>query len=194
MVMPSKRQQAPGALELVRAFVNTAELEHQRDALASGAALARWLVEQGLGRQGLRASHGDLDRALELREALRAILLGHSDGSPAPSWAWQTLDQAACRARLRLRFGPHGAAELQPTAGGVDGAVGRLLAIVHNSIALGTWDRLKACRQPTCQWSFYDHTKNRSGSWCTMGLCGNRAKARAYRSRQRQASISGIAR
>jgi predicted RNA-binding Zn ribbon-like protein len=72
---------------------------------------------------------------------------------------------------------------LEPDAGGVDGALGRLLAIVHVSIADGTWSRLKACREDSCEWAFYDHTKNRSGAWCDMGVCGNRAKARAFRER-----------
>ncbi|MGH2778535.1 MAG: CGNR zinc finger domain-containing protein, partial [Actinomycetota bacterium] len=31
--------------------------------------------------------------------------------------------------------------------------------------------------------AFYDHSKNRSGKWCTMRVCGNRAKTRAYRER-----------
>ena len=62
--------------------------------------------------------------------------------------------------------------------------VGRVMAIVHAAIADGTWSRLKACREPTCEWAFYDYTKNRSGAWCTMDVCGNRAKARAYRERR----------
>lgn len=187
MVMEGERQVAPGHLEHVRAFVNTVELEHGQEELTSGVALAQWLSDRGLASAGARASRGDLQQAQELREAIRAILLAHSDGSPPPRSAWETLDRAARRARLGLRFGPDGAATLEPQAGGVDGALGRLVAIVHAAIAQGTWSRLKACRQHTCQWAFYDHSKNRSGSWCKMELCGNRVKARAYRRRQRQA-------
>jgi predicted RNA-binding Zn ribbon-like protein len=76
-----------------------------------------------------------------------------------------------------------GSAALDPEAAGVSGALGRLVAIVNDSIAQGTWSRLKACREPECEWAFYDHTKNRSGAWCTMQACGNRAKARAFRER-----------
>ena len=47
----------------------------------------------------------------------------------------------------------------------------------------GTWSRLKACRN--CCWSFYDYSPNRSATWCSMQLCGNRKKTRAYRSRRR---------
>jgi predicted RNA-binding Zn ribbon-like protein len=49
----------------------------------------------------------------------------------------------------------------------------------------GTWERLKACRN--CRWSFYDYSPNRSGTWCSMQLCGNRRKTRAYRKRKRAA-------
>jgi predicted RNA-binding Zn ribbon-like protein len=177
-----KRQQAPGGLEHVRAFVNTLDVEAEIDELGSAAALSEWLSEHGLG--SVRATRADLRRAIELREALRATLLSHTIGEPVSPAATETLDDAACRARLRLRFDEHGAAALEAQDGGVAGALGRLLAIVHDSIGEGSWPRLKACRDHSCEWAFYDHTKNRSGAWCTMDTCGNRAKARAYRERR----------
>ena len=57
-------------------------------------------------------------------------------------------------------------------------------------MADGTWRRLKACREDTCQWAFYDRSKNRSGTWCSMAVCGNRAKARAYRSATASGSVT----
>ena len=54
--------------------------------------------------------------------------------------------------------------------------------------AEGTWDRLKACPWDTCRWAFYDRSKNRSGRWCRMDVCGNRAKAAAFRARARERS------
>jgi predicted RNA-binding Zn ribbon-like protein len=65
---------------------------------------------------------------------------------------------------------------------GVDGAFGRIVAIVFKAMLDGSWARLKACRQ--CGWAFYDTSKNRSGSWCSMQICGNRTKTRAYRRRK----------
>ena len=47
----------------------------------------------------------------------------------------------------------------------------------------GTWHRLKACADDGCRWAFYDHSKNRRGRWCSMAVCGNQHKARAYRER-----------
>jgi predicted RNA-binding Zn ribbon-like protein len=179
----SKQQQAPGQLELVREFVNSVDLEDGPELLNRPSDLAAWLSEHGLAVPEVRASRADLERALELREALRAVLLAHNGGPPAPEGALAALDDISCRADVRLRFGHDAIAKLEPRATGIDGALGRLLAIVHDAIAQGTWQRLKACREHTCEWAFYDHTKNRSGAWCNMRVCGNRAKARAYRER-----------
>jgi predicted RNA-binding Zn ribbon-like protein len=186
----SKDQQAPGALENVRQFVNTRDVEAGVERLDSGQALAGWLAERRLAGPGLRVSRAELARAIELREALRSVLLAHNEQQSAAGRCYATLDATATRARLRLRFGEDGTASLVPEAGGVDGALGRLVAIVHGSVARGTWERLKACRWHTCEWAFYDHTKNRSGAWCSMAVCGNRAKARAYRERRAASGAS----
>jgi len=180
----SKQQAAPGALEQVRAFVNSADFGEEAEEFAGPDALGKWLAEHGLADRHLEVADSDLRRAIELREALRAILLSHTDGRPVPASAVATLDDAACRAGVRLRFSEDGDAVLEPEADGVEGALGRLLAIMHAALADGTWQRLKACREHSCEWAFYDHTKNRSGTWCKMEVCGNRAKARAYRERR----------
>jgi predicted RNA-binding Zn ribbon-like protein len=183
MVMP-KHQSAPGRLELVRAFVNTLDVDAGTDALGSTDELRTWLRDHDLVGDPAGVSESDLANALTLREALRAILLAHNDGAPVPTDAATVLDGAARRARVGLRFDETCAAALEPDSDGVDAALGRLLAIVHASIADGTWRRLKACRLDSCEWAFYDHTKNRSGVWCDMGDCGNRVKARTYRARR----------
>jgi predicted RNA-binding Zn ribbon-like protein len=53
--------------------------------------------------------------------------------------------------------------------------------LVHD----GRWDRAKICTAGDCRWAFYDRSKNRSRHWCSMGVCGNRAKSRSFRQRQR---------
>ena len=187
----SKRQQAPGQLEHVRAFVNSVDIEQGVEELDSPAHLAGWLTEHGLARAELEADPADLRRAAQLRDALRELLRAHTDGLPPPGPACTVLDEVARRARVTLRFDQHGAAKLESECAGVDRALGGLLTIVHDSIADGTWPRLKACREHTCAWAFYDHTKNRSGTWCTMDVCGNRAKARSYRERRGPAQQTG---
>jgi predicted RNA-binding Zn ribbon-like protein len=68
-------------------------------------------------------------------------------------------------------------------APGIDGALGRIVAVVQTSIAAGTWARLKACRRDVCHWIFYDRSRNHSSTWCAMTVCGNRTKTRRYRQR-----------
>jgi predicted RNA-binding Zn ribbon-like protein len=183
LVVMSKQQEAPGELEHVRAFVNTIDLEQGAEELTGPGELAAWLAEHGLAPAGLVATNADVEYAIGLREALRAVLLAHNADGFVPAGVASALDRAAARSELRLRFDKTGSGTLEPEADGVDGALGRLLAIIHRSAADGTWTRLKACRDDTCEWAFYDNTKNRSGAWCNMAVCGNRAKARAYRER-----------
>jgi len=184
-------KQAPGRLELVRLFVNTLDREEETDELSSPAALAGWLSANGLAEPGLRATRGDLGHAIALREALRDSLLANTDDATTPPDACATVDRAAERARLIPRLRSDGVSMLEPKSGGVDAALGRLVAIVHESVANGSWSRMKACRDESCQWAFYDHTKNHSGAWCSMAVCGNRTKARVYRARRAQGLAPG---
>jgi predicted RNA-binding Zn ribbon-like protein len=180
--MTHKRQEAPGTLELVREFVNTADLEQGEEELASRAGLARWLRAHDLLESDADVGEKDLERAIAVREALRAQLKAHN-GSERDPEAVATLHEAANRAGIALTFDEAGDSHLEPRTPGADGAIGRLLTIVHEAEQHGTWARLKACPWHSCQWAFYDNTKNASGVWCTMEVCGNRAKAKAYRER-----------
>jgi predicted RNA-binding Zn ribbon-like protein len=174
---------APGELELVRAFVNTLDVESGEDALSTPVALASWLRRFGLLEFGARSTQADLARAVAVREALRALLVANNGDRLEPD-AVALLDAAAQTAALSVRFGADGRVVLEPGADGVFGAVGRLLAIVAASMAAGTWNRLKACREERCRWAFYDHARNQSRTWCSMAVCGNRRKARRYRARR----------
>src|SRR5919107_902843 len=68
--------------------------------------------------------------------------------------------------------------------GAAERVVARLLAEVIWAEAEGKWERLKACRNEGCRWAFYDASKNRSGRWCNMDICGARHKMRTYRERK----------
>jgi predicted RNA-binding Zn ribbon-like protein len=173
---------APGDLELVRSFVNTRDVDDDVEELGSPAALVDWLTAHGLLDRRGRATREDLEDALALREGLRGVLLHHGGGPAAPGAA-AALEHAARRAQLSVRFGEDGEARHGPLAGGVAGALGRILAVVAAAQADGTWPRLKACPADDCQWAFYDKSRNRSAVWCSMEVCGNRAKVRSFRER-----------
>ena len=63
----------------------------------------------------------------------------------------------------------------------------RLYADLAASLAmmLGRDDRsrYRACANETCRFTFYDDSKPGTRRWCSMELCGGRAKARAFRLR-----------
>ena len=174
---------APGELELVRELVNTRSLETGKDALGSRAALVAWLEGRGLVPAGTRAGRGDLARVTAVREALRALLVANAGGRLDPD-APAVLEAAARWARLSLQFRPDGGAGLQPERAGVGAGVGRLLAVAAGAMANGTWPRLKSCRSDACLWAFYDRSPNRSRTWCSMAVCGNREKVRTFRERR----------
>jgi predicted RNA-binding Zn ribbon-like protein len=164
---------APGDLDLVRRFVNTFDVEDGSEDFPTPAALGRWLRAEGLPARGLTAA--DVERAHRLREALRDVLSTHNGADPAPE-AIATLNELG--ATLSVTFDATGAASLH----GADFA-SHILAIVARAQAEGTWERMKACAMESCRFAFYDRSRNRSGHWCDMAICGNRAKARNYRKR-----------
>jgi predicted RNA-binding Zn ribbon-like protein len=178
------KQSAPGRLELIRGFVNTRELDQGTDELDEAGTAAGWLVDRGLPGPDGSMTQQDRARLVAVREALRSLLLANNSGDPPPASALETLNDQSQEAALGLHFDAAGAG-LVSTCGGVDSAIAELLAIVHAAMHEGTWPRLKACSADDCAWAFYDRSRNRSGTWCDMAECGNRAKARAFRERHR---------
>jgi predicted RNA-binding Zn ribbon-like protein len=176
---------APQPLELVQRFVNSVDLEAGQDELADPGALRDWLAERDLIDPGARVTQADFERAIDVREGLRALLMANN-GLAVDDERVARLDRAAARAGVRVVFRAGAQPELAPEAKGVDGAIGRLLAIVAGAVEQGRWQRLKACPRDVCHWAFFDHSKNRSGRWCLMEVCGNIEKARAFRERKRE--------
>ncbi len=141
-----------------------------------------WFAERGLLRAESRVGAADLVRARGAREALRELALANNGEEADLVKAGRILDRQARRSALAVRFTPN--AELEPGAGGVDGALGRVLAATAAAMADGSWRRVKACRAETCRWVFCDRSRNESRRWCSMEICGNRNKAHSYRARR----------
>ena len=187
---------APGDLEIVQRFVNTLDIESGTDELDSPAGLGHWLAGSGLmtpqapGGPARPAevpvSPAFLDRAVALREALRAVLSSHVPGGPDGPRARAAaagLRKAAGTLRVRIEVRDDGRVAPVPAGAGAAAALTRILLIVAEADRAGTWPRLKACSADDCQWVFYDRSPTRSGCWCSMRICGSRAKSRAYRRR-----------
>ena len=169
-------------LELIRDFVNTADLEQRRDELRDARGLVRWLAAHRLVGERARARAADATDARAVREALRDLLRANNGIDVDEAAAAATLDAASRRAGLAVRFAG-GTIQLEPRGRGVGGALGGVLAAVAEAMADGSWQRLKACRSDACRWAFVDNARNRSRQWCAMSVCGNRQKARVYRQR-----------
>lgn len=176
-----RRPPAPGRLELLRSFMNTVDIEAGEDDFSSREALAQWLSSRGLMTPGIRLTEADRREVIAFRETVREVLEANA-GHGTDGDAVARFNAVAARVPLTLRIGATSMLEPQ-RATGIEVAVGRLLAIIPESITQGTWQRLKVCRNDTCRWAFYDSSRNRSGAWCTMAICGNRMKGRAFRRR-----------
>jgi predicted RNA-binding Zn ribbon-like protein len=175
--------QTPRGLDLVIDFVNTLDREERTDALATRSDLSAWLASRKLTKgPGPRATEDDRLQAIELREALRALMLANNGGPPGDR-ASTALERVARRGGLSVHFAS-GSMRITADGEGVSGALAQLLVGVVDAISDGTWQRVKACPAADCEWAFYDRSRNHSGVWCDMAVCGNRTKVRAYRERE----------
>jgi predicted RNA-binding Zn ribbon-like protein len=179
---PGKRSPAPEPLVLTQDLVNSVDLEMEQDRLRTPADLAELAAEHGLA--DLSFTVAELSASIELREALRDVCQAHA-GVDLPSDAARVLDRQLATAALRLSIGADGSARLSPADGlsGLPALTARIAADIAAAVADGTWVRLKACAADTCRWVYYDRSPAGRSRWCTMALCGSRAKMRAYRSR-----------
>jgi predicted RNA-binding Zn ribbon-like protein len=183
-IEPGGRPKAPGRLELLQRFVNTYnhDFPPEWDRIGTPERAQAWLRQKGLVAPDDRVSEADVGRLRELREAIRGLAVANQGRKPAAA-ATVTIRMVADTAQLRVAIDDTGRTALAPTRRGVDGAVATLLGILHEAQLTGQWSRLKGCRQ--CEYAFFDRSKNRSAAWCSMSICGNRTKNRAYYRRRR---------
>jgi predicted RNA-binding Zn ribbon-like protein len=137
-----------------------------------------------------------LARFRDLRDALREAWVATVEGRSADVAALGTLNGA-----LHHRPMP----ELRPTLAGIGvghrhdarDATGEAFARVTEplveAIASGDTDRFRICANDACRWVFEDTSRGGRRRWCDMQSCGNRAKVRRFRSRQRAEEVAGDA-
>lgn len=145
--------------DLVVQFLNTVDVEDATDVLSDDESWAAWCALRSL-------EPGDRGRSLEARDALRDVV----DGGTAP----------LAPVQLQLVAGPGG----MRLAAGAGDALSAVMLEVTRLAATGELARIKLCPAHDCRWAFLDSSRNRSRTWCDMGVCGNRAKVRTFRARQ----------
>lgn len=176
---------APGDLEILQRFLNLHEHAPDGRTLDPPLDLVRtFLVDRGLLTAEQRFTEADRETYLELRRALRA-LIGAGDGEPLAQTNAEVIDRLGVEAGLHPHFHAAHQPTLEPRGRGVAAAFGRIVAIAFVGSFEGSLAHMKLCASQECRAAFYDRSKNRSGRWCSMETCGNRAKVRAWRERQK---------
>lgn len=184
-VEPGGRAPAPTPLRLAQVFANTADFEGGTDVLRTPRDLVAWLASYDLLAPDETADAADLRLALDLREGLRGLFLGHhgGPGSTDPE-GLARLDQALRRLPVRLTVTDRVVATAPAGDQPVTGALTEIAAVLVRARP-DQLVRLKACQRDVCRWVFYDSSRNRGGTWCAMDICGARTKMRTYRDRRR---------
>jgi predicted RNA-binding Zn ribbon-like protein len=173
-------------LLLVQGFVNTLDVEEGTDVLSDPGAARDWLVAARLLEPKARPTPSQLELAREVRESLRWLLRRERDGAGQGGSRLAPLRKVAGAHRARLMVEEDGAIGLENgRRRDVGDALFELLLIVHRAQEDGSWERLKVCLNPECEWAFFDRSRNQQGSWCDMAVCGNRLKNRHLRARRR---------
>jgi predicted RNA-binding Zn ribbon-like protein len=169
-------------IDLLVDFVNTRDVEEGTDSIAEPAQLREWIAER-TGEHLPELAAADVRRLHDLRESLRALMLANN-GAKADEQDVKPVREAAERSRFRLAFDAEGGLELTPARADLSGFESSLLLALEHLQCHDVWPRLKACTDETCRWAFYDSTRNRSRTWCSMDVCGNREKTKRYRQRK----------
>ncbi|HEY9368511.1 CGNR zinc finger domain-containing protein [Streptomyces sp.] len=148
----------------------------RQDLLADPAGLAIWLAANGLDDR-FAADATTLRHTLAARDALNGLV--ERPGDPA---ATERLDAVLGHGRIRATLtvdGPGEQPEFRDPAWGPAWTAARdYLDLLRTAP-----DRIRACAHEACILHFFDTSRNGTRRWCSMAVCGNRAKASRHYAR-----------
>jgi len=163
-------------------FVNTRRERWRRnvETLTSPQDLAGWLVEAELLADPMPIGRDLLREARDLREAIDVAVMAATARDPVPATAVKRIDEWLVRAGTRPR----------PTDT-PRRALGTIALDAAEMLGLESQrGRVRICESETCSARFYDRSPAGARRWCSMQRCGNVAKARRHRSRQRAEAVA----
>ncbi|MFC3125175.1 CGNR zinc finger domain-containing protein [Pseudoroseomonas globiformis] len=192
-----REQKRPGTLHRVGGhpaldFANTIswrDTPHRLDHLQTPEDLVLWARQTDVpGMEPLpafpAAAQALLGRCVTLRGAILEAGLALAAGREAPPAALSAILAAAAEAASHLRLIPApGPYALRGR--GLDSLPGLLAWSMLDLLRSDRLAGLKCCPAHDCGWLFLDTSRNRSRRWCAMASCGNRAKARQFRTAHR---------
>lgn len=149
--------------------------------LNAPADLDAWFTESGMLDEVPGSDDTDLASAIELREAVSALMHARMEGDELPAEAVDLVNTVAADAPLAIRLTDAGARRY-----GTSRQAQSTLA--REAIAIAAGDDaalLRECGRPGCTQIYLDRSRGHRREWCSMSTCGNRMKAAAYRARQK---------
>jgi predicted RNA-binding Zn ribbon-like protein len=174
-------------------FINTlvgADEAAPKDSLLTPADYRTWAKRVAIPIDPPAAATAEvaaLRRARELRAAILAVALAAVAGQPAPTDAAEHLTEAAARSFRSRRLAPQpGGLGWARTRQDLDSVTDLLAVEAAALLADAAHLPLRRCVGEHCGWFFLDTSRNKLRRWCSMRDCGNRAKARRHRARQRE--------
>jgi predicted RNA-binding Zn ribbon-like protein len=177
-------------------FINTLHYDDGLtiDDMTADSDVAEWLGSHGMlhERNGQRVESctDGLDRAREVRQALRSVVDSTAAGTPPDADAVATLNAVlASRIVPMLELGPDGIRTGHRHLGdAVDSALALLVEPIVRELAKGRPERFRICANEECRWAFYDSSPTGRRRWCDMRTCGNQAKVARHRAKARAAA------
>jgi predicted RNA-binding Zn ribbon-like protein len=176
-------------------FANTLRERWRRnvETLVTPRDLANWLVHAGVmdADADARVTTKVLGQARDLREAIDALIVATIDGGRAPDRDAVTLIDdwlVFAGARPQLVIAGGGVPHLTERAAADSPRRALGMVALDAAAMLGTdaqRDRIRICASETCSGRFFDRSPAGARRWCSMRTCGNEAKARRHRARQR---------
>jgi predicted RNA-binding Zn ribbon-like protein len=172
-------------------FVNTRRERWRRcaETLVTPGDLTAWLVQAGVMDGPAPVPRAVLGQARDLREAIDALLVAAIDGSAAPAEAITLVDDWLVFAGARPQLVPgSGGVPLLTERAAADSprrALGMIALDAATMLGTDQRDRIRICASATCSARFFDRSPAGRRRWCSMRTCGNEAKARRHRERQR---------
>jgi predicted RNA-binding Zn ribbon-like protein len=152
--------------------------------LVTPADLDDWLLRADVVDRPPHADAADLAAARTLREAVYALLVAATAGRPLPRPALATVNTAAARPPVTVRLTASRERRREGDASAALASVARAALELLGGEELA---RVRWCEGEACTHPFLDRSRAGRRRWCGMAGCGDRAKARAYRARRREA-------
>ena len=185
-------------------FVNTVDWrsdpERWHDLLASAGDLIAWATQAGTvsaaEARGLvaaaerdpRRANVALQRARRIREVLARVFEAAAHGGRPATADLRRLNAfthaALRRRRLELRGADYTWAWAIAEGRPLDAILWPVVLAAAELLTSPVRSKVRACAANDCGWLFLDTSRSHRRRWCTMGSCGNRAKARSFHRRR----------